>query len=208
MGHVIDTAASGRAKCRGCQQKIEKDALRFGEAVPNAFGSGEALHWYHLRCGAERRSEAFLPTLEVATQEIPEREELAALARIGTEHPRWCRLARVERASSGRARCQYCRELIPKDALRIALERNEEGMVNASGFVHVRCAAGYGGTATGIFDRLKRSSPDVDADWDEIAADLERGPSSGGGSATPSEAPSTDDASTDEPPNDGASTDD
>lgn len=177
MGDVIDTAASGRSKCRGCQQKIEKGNLRYGEAVPNAFGAGDALHWYHLRCGAERRSEPFAAALGAHEGDVPERAKLAELAAVGVAHPRWCRLARAERAPSGRARCQHCRELIDKDALRVALERVDEGMTNPAGFVHVRCAGGYGGSTEGLLDRLRRSSsgPKSDfspEDWDEIAVEL------------------------------------
>ena len=62
MGDVIEPAPSGRSKCRGCQRKIDKGELRYGEAVPNAFGAGDALHWYHPRCGAERLSEGNVTT--------------------------------------------------------------------------------------------------------------------------------------------------
>lgn len=182
MEHVIETAATARSKCRGCQQKIDKGTLRFGESVPNAFGSGEAHHWYHLRCGAERRSESFLPTLEAQapSEELPEREELLELARVGAAHPRWCRFARAERASSGRARCQHCRELIAKDALRIVLERIEDGMMNAAGFVHVRCAGGYAETTLGVYERLHRASPALsEADWNQVSAELSAELSSG-----------------------------
>lgn len=178
MGDVIEPAPSGRSKCRGCQRKIDKGELRYGEAVPNAFGAGDALHWYHPRCGAERRSEPFAAALEAHEGDVPERAELAELAAVGVAHPRWCRLARAERAPSGRARCQHCRDLIEKDALRIALERVEDGMTNPAGFVHVRCAGSYAGSTVGLLERLRRSSscpkstftPD---DWDAIAQELD-----------------------------------
>jgi len=38
MPHVIEPATSARAKCRGCDLKIDKGELRFGERQPNAFG--------------------------------------------------------------------------------------------------------------------------------------------------------------------------
>ena len=43
MSHLIEPAASGRAKCRGCQRPIQKDELRFGERVPNPFADGETI---------------------------------------------------------------------------------------------------------------------------------------------------------------------
>src|SRR5690606_867987 len=48
MSHVIEHAASGRAKCRGCGEKIDKDELRFGEKEPNTFGDGEMTLWFHV----------------------------------------------------------------------------------------------------------------------------------------------------------------
>src|SRR5258708_6204949 len=38
MPSVIEAASSGRAKCRVCGQAILKGQLRFGEALPNAYG--------------------------------------------------------------------------------------------------------------------------------------------------------------------------
>lgn len=173
MSDVFETAPSGRSKCRGCQQKIDKGELRYGEAVPNAFGSGEARHWYHLPCGAQRRSESFLAALQAHDGELPDRERLQQWAELGVAHPRWCRFARVERAASGRARCRHCREEIPKDSFRIAVEWVEDGMVNAAGFVHVGCADAYAGTTDALLDRLRRSTPDLTpADWSAIEKEL------------------------------------
>jgi hypothetical protein len=50
--HLIEPAATGRSKCRGCGEAIAAGVLRFGETVPNAFGEGDATHWFHLDCGA------------------------------------------------------------------------------------------------------------------------------------------------------------
>ena len=173
MPDVIETATSGRAKCRGCQGKIDKDTLRYGEAVPNAFGEGEALHWFHLQCGAERRPESFKKALSESTTDVPERAELERVADVGIAHPRLTRFARLERASSGRARCQACREVIEKDALRLQLERVEDGMVNPSGFVHVGCAREYAGTTEGLAARMRRASPQLEAaDFEEMDAAL------------------------------------
>jgi hypothetical protein len=164
MPDVIEPASSGRAKCRGCQGKIEKDVLRYGEAVPNAFGEGEALHWYHLRCGAEKRPESFIKALAESTVDIAERSELERVAAVGIAHPRLSRFARLERASSGRARCQACHEVIEKGALRLVLERVEEGMVSGSGFVHVDCALAYAGSTDSLSERMQRSSAGMSED--------------------------------------------
>jgi hypothetical protein len=173
MPDVIEPATSARAKCRGCQGKIEKDVLRYGEAVPNPFGDGEAVHWYHLRCGAEKRPESFAKALTESTIEIDERAELERVAATGIEHPRLSRFARLERATSGRARCQACHEVIEKGALRLVLERIEDGMVSGSGFVHVACALTYAGSTDGLSERMRRASAGVpEADFIEMDGEL------------------------------------
>lgn len=163
MPHVIEAAPSGRAKCRACQQKIAKDQLRFGEKVPNPFGEGEATHYYHLICAADRRPSEFKETLEQTEQPLDDRAELLRVAELGVEHRRLQRAARAERASSGRARCRHCREVIAKGELRIALEYVEDGMASAGGFVHVACAKDYFGT-TELMARLRRTSNKLEAD--------------------------------------------
>lgn len=172
MPHVFEPAPSGRAKCRACQQKIAKGEMRFGEKVDNPFGDGEATHYYHLVCAADRRPEQVKETLETSDVELPDREALARSAEFGIEHRRLPRAARAERASSGRARCRHCREPIAKSELRIALEYIEDGMVSAGGFIHVGCALDYFGT-TQLLDRLKRTSPKLEtADFEELAQTL------------------------------------
>lgn len=153
MVHALEPATTGRAKCRGCQQKIEKGELRFGERVPNPFGEGEATNWYHVACAAARRPEAFLSVFPEHAS-LPERDLLRTQAEVGVEHPRLSDVVRAERSPTGRARCRACRELIDKDALRIALERIEDGMSSPSGFVHARCALAYvlGESVTGGSD--------------------------------------------------------
>lgn len=168
MPHVIEAASSGRAKCRACQQKVAKGELRFGEKVPNPFGDGEATHYYHLVCAADRRPEQFRETLTATELEIPDRGELERVTQLGIDHRRLPRAARAERASSGRAQCRHCKEVIPKGELRIALEYIEEGMVNAGGFIHLGCTQDYFGT-TELRARLARTSPKLeDADREEL----------------------------------------
>ncbi len=143
MPSVIERAATGRAKCRACGQAIAKGDERFGEALPNAYGEGESLFWFHLRCAACSRAESFLPALEQAQAAPEERAALGELAQGGIAEPRLTRISKAERASSGRARCRHCRELIAQGAWRVALQIFEEGRFNPMGTIHAACAAHY-----------------------------------------------------------------
>lgn len=159
----IQAAPTGRAKCRGCGRAIAKGELRFGETGRNSYGEGEATSWFHLVCGALMRPEKALPVLEAATEAIAEREWLLAEARRGVAHERLPRLVRAERASSGRAHCRSCRELIAKGDWRFALQMFEEGRPNPIGTIHAECAEAYFGTAE-LVERTRRLSPELSDD--------------------------------------------
>lgn len=168
----IQAAPTGRAKCRGCGNAIAKGELRFGETGPNSFGEGEATNWFHLSCASLMRPEKLLPVLEATTDDVPERAWLAEAARFGEEHRRLPRLVRAERASSGRAHCRSCRELIAKGDWRFALQMFEEGRANPIGTIHVSCAEAYFGTAD-VLARARRLTPDLsDADVAELTKAL------------------------------------
>jgi hypothetical protein len=176
MPHVFELAPSARAKCRGCGLAIAKGELRFGERLPNPFADGENVemtHWFHLPCAAYRRPESFLATVPDATVEIERKAELVHEAELGVSHRRLPRVSTAERASSGRATCRHCKELIAKDTWRIALVFYEEGRFVPSGFVHVTCAPAYSETAE-IMPRVRHFSPALtDADAAEIQAFLQ-----------------------------------
>ena len=156
----IQAAPTGRAKCKGCGQAIAKGELRFGETGPNSFGEGEATSWFHVACAALMRPDKLLPVLEAASDEQPEQAWLLETARSGIEHHRLPRLLRVERASSGRAHCRSCRELIAKGDWRFALQMFEEGRPTPIGTIHVSCALAYFGTAD-VLERARRLTPDL-----------------------------------------------
>ena len=176
MPHVIELATSGRAKCRGCGERIAKGERRFGERLPNPYADdeGEMTHWFHVDCAAFKRPEPFL---ELATSEglaIEDRERLVHEAQLGVAHHRLPRAHTAARAPSGRARCRACREAIDKGAWRISLVYYEEGRFVPSGFIHVRCASSYVGT-TAVIDRVKRFSPELgDAELSAIQAEVTR----------------------------------
>jgi hypothetical protein len=174
--HRIEPASSGRAKCRGCGERIAAGELRFGESLPNPFADGEMTLWFHLDCGAFKRPEPFLEALEGRDEPLEGRERLAAEARQGVAHRRLPRIDGASRAPTGRAQCRSCRAPIEKGAWRIALVFYEEGRFEASGFVHVGCAPAYFET-TDVLRRVHRFSPGLrEEELAELRAELDRPP--------------------------------
>ncbi len=168
----IQAAPTGRAKCRGCGRAIAKAELRFGETGPNSYGEGEATSWFHLSCAALMRPDKLLPVLDAEAGEVPEREVLLGAARFGLEHERLPRLVRAERASSGRAHCRSCRELIAKGEWRFVLQIFEDARPTPIGTIHASCAEAYFGTAD-VLERAERLTPDLTAqDRAELARAL------------------------------------
>jgi len=106
------------------------------------------------------RPEKLLPVAEAFPDELPERAWLIATAKAGVEHERLPRLVRAERASSGRAHCRSCKELIDKGAWRLALQMFEEGRPTPIGTIHADCAQAYFGTAD-VLERARRLTPDL-----------------------------------------------
>lgn len=161
MGHLIESAVSGRSRCRACGGAIARGTLRFGERLPNPYSDANDMTiWYHPECAAYRRPQALLDALDGGAAPA-DASNLAAVARTVLTHPRIARIAGLERASSGRARCRACRELIPRGSLRIPLVHYEEGPFVPSGFVHVACAERYFGSAQ-LLDCIRHFSPTLD----------------------------------------------
>lgn len=196
MPHTIEPAASGRAKCRGCDRKIAKDELRFGERLDNPFGDGLMTLWFHPVCGAYKRPEPFLEALDDTDADLESIDTpaadghtadwLHAEAAIGRDHRRLPRLDGAGPAPTGRARCRSCKELIAKDTWRIGLVYYEEGFFNPSGFIHARCARDYFEApelaTAAILRRIRHFSPELDeADLAEITAEIDAGAENGAG---------------------------
>jgi hypothetical protein len=174
MPHLLEVAPTGRAKCRGCSSTIAKGELRFGERLPNPFADdgGEMTHWFHLWCAAFRRPEVFLDMARTTDIALPDRDAMVREAELGVKFRRVPRVSTVERASTGRAVCRHCKELIPKDTWRISLVYYEDGRFSASGFAHVGCAKDYFET-TEIMPRVKRFSPALsESDLADVAGGL------------------------------------
>ncbi len=174
MPHVIELAATGRSKCRGCSQAIAKDSLRFGERLPNAFGDGDMTLWFHPMCAAYKRPEPFLQTLSETALEMPDRQLLERTAQRTIAHRRLPRIDGAERASSAKARCRHCRELIEKGTWRVRLIFYEEGMFSPGGFVHLNCCPTYFETRE-IAEHVFQFSPGLTVDErEEIQLACER----------------------------------
>jgi hypothetical protein len=174
MPHVIQPAATGRSKCRGCGEGIAASALRFGESLPNPFAEGETTHWFHLDCGAFKRPEPFLEALQAGSGLPEEAERLRPEAERGIEHRRLPRINGAERDPSGRAQCRSCKVAILKGAWRIPLVFWEEGRFSPAGFVHLACAQAYF-ESTDLLPRIKRFAPGLgEGDLKEIEAGLAR----------------------------------
>jgi len=174
--HVIERASSARSKCRGCGDRIEKGAWRFGESLPNPFddNGGEMTHWFHIPCAAYRRPEPFLETLKNSTETIDDRDALEREAVLGVAHHRLPRVSTAERAASGRAACRHCKTPIEKDHWRLSLVFYQDGRFAPSGFIHVTCAPEYLETSA-VMPRVRHFSPALsDADAAEIEAQLSR----------------------------------
>ena len=114
MPHLIEPASSGRAKCRGCGEKIAKGELRFGEVTENPYGEGDRTLWFHPICGAYKRPEPFVEAMaatlieggsvaDIETIETPAAagETVAWLrdeSRVGLNHRRLPRIDGAGRA--------------------------------------------------------------------------------------------------------------
>ena len=152
MAHIIEPAASGRAKCRGCGQAIAKGELRFGERLPNPFADdGDMTLWFHILCAAYKRPESIGEVIDGSG--VEDEASLKKIIEFGIEHRRVARVNGIQKAPSARARCRSCREPIAKGDWRIPLVYFDDGMFSASGYVHVGCVAEYFET-TDIVDRI------------------------------------------------------
>ena len=180
MAHTIEVAKSGRAGCRGCRQKIEKDHLRFGEEVPNMFSEegGTTYKWWHLECAAKGKlANEVRDALKSFDGNVPNRDALDKLIaeHLHADYPY------AERAANGRAKCRVCDEQIEKGALRVAFERVVEtgmGIQRGPGYMHSTCTLGYKDAAAMGKDALQKALADhstklSEADRAQLAKDVD-----------------------------------
>jgi poly(ADP-ribose) polymerase-like protein len=160
MPHVFEPATSGRAKCRGCGQRIERGELRFGERIPNPFAEGETTLWFHPLCAAYKRPESLLEALGQAIENLPAPGPLERAAHASSAHRRLPRIDGAERSPSGQAKCRSCRETIARGVWRIRLRIYQEGLFSPAGYVHLSCREAYFETSD-ILEQLLHFSPNL-----------------------------------------------
>ena len=75
-------AKQGRAKCKNCKVKIEKNVLRIGRLVSNPFSDdgGTMKEWYHMPCMFDKLSRA-----RATTKKIDKTEELDGFGELQDE---------------------------------------------------------------------------------------------------------------------------
>lgn len=174
MPSVIETAKTGRAKCRACKEPIAKGELRYGDEQPSQFG-GESLQWYHLACAAEARPVELQPVLEAYEGEVPGRAELLASLPANARDIALMKVQKAERAPTGRATCMQCKTAIAKDEWRIVVERELEGIggggMRGNGYVHVPCAVAFlQASKEGLLARVQKKSELTAGDVAELTA--------------------------------------
>ena len=139
----IETAATGRATCRACRKPIAKGELRFGEEVGSAGFDGNMTLWFHLACAAAKRPEQLGPVLAKYKKAIPDRAALEASLDGSVSTTRLAKLVRADRAPTGRAKCQHCKQAIAKATLRVALLLDDDPTYPGTGYLHLACAPAY-----------------------------------------------------------------
>jgi hypothetical protein len=165
LAHTFEPASSGRSKCRGCGQPLERGALRFGERLPNSYGEGEMTLWFHPECAAYKRPEPLLQALHAGGGDAtPAARSLERIAQHSLQHPRLTRIDGAERAPGGQAKCRHCRESIERGAWRIRIVHHDEGGgFNPGGFIHIACSTAYFDTAAPV-EQILHFSHDLSAD--------------------------------------------
>jgi hypothetical protein len=178
VGHTLEPAASGRARCRGCNRPIDKGQLRFGERLPNPYAEGDMTLWFHPLCAAYKRPEPLrevLAALAATGSEVPARAALEAAAGFSLGHRRLPRIDGAELAQRGQARCRSCREPIERGTWRVRLVFFEEGRFSSGGFVHLACSKTYFETDD-IAEAVLHFSSDLDAEQrDSLVRALKEG---------------------------------
>jgi len=166
MSHVIEYAKSGRAKCKKCKEKIEKDEIRFGHETSNAF-SDSAIGWYHMKCAAQKVPIDLEKTLKETDLEVPDLDEIKDLIAKNRKKQKPTTYPYAEEASTGRSSCIVCGDQIAKGTLRVAIEREVDagGMTRmTAGYLHPGCASECEDAPDDLAEGIEENSISLDED--------------------------------------------
>ncbi|XP_001947212.1 poly [ADP-ribose] polymerase [Acyrthosiphon pisum] len=126
-------AKSGRSKCKGCKEGIEKDHLRLAVMIQSPMFDGKQPNWYHFNCFfAKQRPKtvADIGHFDSIRWEDQQKIKTKLESLIGTANPVSTKKKsngkkmedtnfNVEYAKSGRAVCCGCQDKIVKEDIRI-----------------------------------------------------------------------------------------
>uniref|UniRef100_A0A2S2P4Z7 NAD(+) ADP-ribosyltransferase n=1 Tax=Schizaphis graminum TaxID=13262 RepID=A0A2S2P4Z7_SCHGA len=126
-------AKSGRSKCKGCKEGIEKDHLRLAVMIQSPMFDGKQPNWYHFNCFfAKQRPKTVtdIGHFDSIRWEDQKKIKTKLESLIGTPDPISTKKKstgkkkenanfNVEYAKSGRAVCCGCQDKIVKDDIRI-----------------------------------------------------------------------------------------
>eukprot|EP00285_Hemiselmis_virescens_P012158 CAMPEP_0173401730 /NCGR_PEP_ID=MMETSP1356-20130122/51793_1 /TAXON_ID=77927 ORGANISM="Hemiselmis virescens, Strain PCC157" /NCGR_SAMPLE_ID=MMETSP1356 /ASSEMBLY_ACC=CAM_ASM_000847 /LENGTH=108 /DNA_ID=CAMNT_0014361939 /DNA_START=26 /DNA_END=348 /DNA_ORIENTATION=+ len=69
-GFIVEYAKTGRASCKRCKNKIDKDVLRLGKYVQSPHFDGWVPNWFHVDCYFG------------STKAMPDPEDIAGMADV------------------------------------------------------------------------------------------------------------------------------
>lgn len=127
--HKIENARSNRSKCKVCRKKIEQGTARFGIRIEGPFGQGYI--WQHLRCAAGADfaavKEAYEAKIAEPDVELPPLDELEKhVVEADKRKKKKKEIPYAELDPSGRAKCKFSGETIPKGSFRVAVGKAVE----------------------------------------------------------------------------------
>ncbi|MFO0587975.1 MAG: hypothetical protein U0441_10570 [Polyangiaceae bacterium] len=181
MAHIVETAKSGRARCRTCGGVILKGELHLAEEAMDPAAGGATPYRHHLECAAKKAPSALRAALGTCPFPVPNRPLLERLIAENEPRQKPTTFPYAERAPSPKTHCGECHTVIAKGSLRVALHRENEGAIPMTPvtprYYHAACVhsviAGDPGVALG---QIRTNSPGLTReDMDELTRAL--GPS-------------------------------
>ncbi|CAM1297366.1 PARP1 (predicted), partial [Pycnogonum litorale] len=126
----VEYAKSGRASCKGCRQKIDKDSLRLARMVQSPMFDGKIPNWYHEDCffpKAKVENFTDIAHLDSLRWEDQQRIKDKIGSSSGSKDTTDENLEefQIEYAKSGKSKCLCCDEAIPKGEIRIGKTTHE-----------------------------------------------------------------------------------